>query len=158
LSMLIPRIPAMGINLYSQIGMILLLGLVTKNGILLVDFANQEVEKGKSPLEAMIAAGRVRFRLILMTAVSTIAGALPIALGFGAGAESRRPLGIATLGGMATSTFLTLFVIPVIYVLFSRLIDGFKRARWPGIRRSPFGNGRMSLPQEPSLGPSTRLP
>ncbi|MBP6343232.1 MAG: efflux transporter outer membrane subunit [Candidatus Omnitrophica bacterium] len=118
---IIPRIPSMGVNLFSQIGMILLFGLVTKNGILLVDFANQQVAKGKTPTEAMLAAGVIRLRPILMTACATIAGILPIAIGFGAGAESRRPLGVAAVGGMLTSTFLTLFVIPVVYVLFSKM-------------------------------------
>jgi len=117
----IPRIPAMGINLFSQIGLILLVGLVTKNGILLVDFANQQMAKGKDARAAMLAAGLIRLRPILMTATATIAGILPIAIGFGAGAESRRPLGVAAVGGMVTSTFLTLFVIPVVYVLFSRM-------------------------------------
>lgn len=144
LSMLIPRIPAMGINLYSQIGMILLLGLVTKNGILLVDFANQQVAAGKLPLEAMLIAGRVRLRPILMTAVSTIAGAVPIALGFGEGSESRRPLGVATLGGMALSTFLTLFVIPVVYVLLSDV-----QTRW---QRRPHASRRPSRLAQPASG------
>ena len=120
-SHILPRIPSMGVNLFSQIGMILLFGLVTKNGILLVDFANQQMAKGKSAEEAMQAAGVIRLRPILMTACATIAGILPIAIGFGAGAESRRPLGVAAVGGMLTSTFLTLFVIPVVYVLFSKL-------------------------------------
>ncbi|MDR4497246.1 MAG: efflux RND transporter permease subunit [Candidatus Scalindua sp.] len=117
----IPRIPAMGVNLFSQIGLILLIGIVTKNGILLVDFANQQMEKGKSASEAMMLAGKVRLRPILMTATSTIAGILPIAIGFGAGAESRRPLGVAAVGGLTTSTFLTLFVIPVVYILMNKL-------------------------------------
>ncbi|MBL8014147.1 MAG: efflux transporter outer membrane subunit, partial [Candidatus Omnitrophica bacterium] len=116
-----PRSPSMGVNLFSQIGMILLFGLVTKNGILLVDFANQQMAKGKTATEAMLAAGVIRLRPILMTACATIAGILPIAIGFGAGAESRRPLGVAAVGGMLTSTFLTLFVIPVVYVLFSKM-------------------------------------
>lgn len=120
-SHVVPRIPSMGINLFSQIGMILLFGLVTKNGILLVDFANQQMAKGKTATEAMLAAGVIRLRPILMTACATIAGILPIAIGFGAGAESRRPLGVAAVGGMLTSTFLTLFVIPIVYVLFSKL-------------------------------------
>ncbi len=114
-------IPGMNINLYSQIGMILLFGLVTKNGILLVDFANQQMAQGKSATEAMIAAGLIRLRPILMTATATVVGILPIAIGFGASGEARRPLGIAAVSGMLTSTFLTLFVIPVVYVFFSRL-------------------------------------
>lgn len=115
-----PRIPAMGLNLFSQIGIIMLIGIITKNGILLVDFANQEMNKGKGAARAMMSAGKLRFRPILMTAFSTIAGIMPIAIGFGAGAESRRPLGIAAVGGIALGTLLTLFVIPTIYVLINR--------------------------------------
>ena len=105
----------------------LLLGLVTKNSILLVEYANQQLAKGLDSHEAMIQAGRVRLRPILMTAFSTIAGILPIAIGFGAGAESRRPMGVAVVGGMLTSTFLTLFVIPVAYTLFSDFAAWVKR-------------------------------
>jgi len=118
---LYPPIPAMNFNLFSQIGLVLLVGLVTKNSILLVEYANQQRAKGLDSHEAMIQAGLVRLRPILMTAFSTIAGILPIAIGFGAGAESRRPMGVAVVGGMLTSTFLTLFVIPVVYTLFSDL-------------------------------------
>jgi multidrug efflux pump len=115
------KISSMGVNLYSQIGMILLFGLVTKNAILLVDFANQQIAKGKSAHEAMVAAGAIRLRPILMTACATIAGILPIAVGFGASGEARRPMGVAAVGGMMTATFLTLFVIPVVYVWLSNL-------------------------------------
>ncbi len=117
----ITPIPAMNINLFSQIGLILLIGLVTKNGILLVEFANQIREDGASAQEAMIRSGLVRLRPILMTAVSTVSGILPIAIGFGAGAESRRPMGVVVVGGMLTSTFLTLFVIPAVYTVVSDL-------------------------------------
>jgi multidrug efflux pump subunit AcrB len=129
LSAVVPRIPAMGINLFSQIGMILLLGLVTKNGILLVEFANQQMAKGLPALDAMVAAARIRLRPILMTATSTIAGILPIAIGFGAGAESRRPMGVAAVGGMVTSTLLTLFVIPTVYVWFSEVSQRWRSRR-----------------------------
>jgi len=118
---LYPPIPAMNVNLFSQIGLVLLVGLVTKNSILLVEFANQRRAAGVGARDAMIEAGVVRLRPILMTAFSTIAGILPIAIGFGAGAESRRPMGVAVVGGMLTSTFLTLFVIPVVYTLFNDL-------------------------------------
>lgn len=111
----------MNINLYSQIGMILLFGLVTKNGILLVEFANQKMAEGKSATDAILAAGLIRLRPILMTATATIVGILPIAIGFGASGEARRPLGVAAVFGMLTSTVLTLFVIPVVYVFFSKL-------------------------------------
>jgi multidrug efflux pump subunit AcrB len=117
----LPPVPAMNINLFSLIGLILLVGLVTKNSILLVEFANQRVAAGAKPDVAMLEAGHARLRPILMTAFSTIAGILPIAIGFGAGAESRRPLGVAVVGGMLSSTFLTLYVIPVIYSQLSAL-------------------------------------
>jgi multidrug efflux pump len=124
---LMPAIPSMNINLFSEIGLVLLLGLVTKNSILLVEFANQQREKGASAREAMFQAGVVRLRPILMTALCTIAGIMPIAIGFGAGAESRRPMGVAVVGGMITSTFLTLVIIPVIYTLFSDVTEFFVR-------------------------------
>jgi multidrug efflux pump subunit AcrB len=123
----LPVIPAMNLNLFSQIGLVLLVGLVTKNSILLVEFANQQRAKGVNAHDAMLQAGIVRLRPILMTAFSTIAGILPIAIGFGAGAESRRPMGVAVVGGMLTSTFLTLLVIPVVYTLFSDLAERFQR-------------------------------
>ena len=126
MSHLIPRIPAMDINLFSQIGLVLLVGLVTKNSILLVEFANQARARGASATDAMIQAGRVRLRPILMTSFTLILGIMPIAIGFGAGAESRRPMGVAIVGGIFTSTFLTLVVIPVIYTLFSDLAEKFK--------------------------------
>ncbi len=105
------------INLYSQIGMILLIGLVTKNSILLVEYANQLMKKGRTAVEAMMESGRIRLRPILMTSVATIMGAVPVALGLGAGSVSRRPLGYAIVGGVFFSTALTLFLIPVAYVL-----------------------------------------
>ena len=118
---LIPRIPSMNINIFSQVGLVLLVGLVTKNSILLVEFANQQMAKGATPKEAMRRAGLIRLRPILMTSLATIAGILPIAIGFGDAAESRRPLGVVAVGGMITSTILTLVVIPVIYTLFAEL-------------------------------------
>lgn len=121
LSGLIPRISSMNINIFSQVGLILLIGLVTKNSILLVEFANQQMARGADSRTAMQRAGAIRLRPILMTSLATIAGILPIAIGFGDAAESRRPLGVVAVGGMITSTLLTLFVIPVIYTLFSDL-------------------------------------
>jgi multidrug efflux pump len=105
------------INLYSQIGMILLIGLVTKNSILLVEYANQLKERGLTAVAAVREAGRIRLRPILMTSVATVMGALPIALGLGAGSSSRRPLGYAIVGGVLVSTLLTLILVPVVYVL-----------------------------------------
>ena len=108
------------LNVYSQIGMILLIGLVSKNSILLVTYANQLRLEGHDAIAAMREAGRIRLRPILMTSVATIFGALPIALGLGAGAGSRRPLGYSIIGGMLLSTLLTLFLVPAVFVLFER--------------------------------------
>jgi multidrug efflux pump len=109
------------LNLYSQIGMILLIGLVTKNSILLVEYVNQLKERGMSTVEAALEAGRIRLRPILMTSVATVMGATPIALGLGAGSISRRPLGYAIVGGVLFSTLLTLYVVPAVYVIFDGL-------------------------------------
>jgi multidrug efflux pump subunit AcrB len=107
------------LNLYSQIGMVLLIGLVTKNSILLVEYANRLMESGLEPVKAMLESGRIRLRPILMTAVATIMGAMPIALGFGAGSASRRPLGYAIVGGLLFSTALTLYLVPVVYTVLA---------------------------------------
>lgn len=117
----ITNLGGMTINLYSQVGFVLLVGLVTKNAILLVTFAMQRRQRGASAHDAIREAGPIRLRPILMTAFSTIIGMLPIAIGFGAGAEARRPLGIVIIGGMLTSTLLTLYVIPLVYVGLDRL-------------------------------------
>jgi multidrug efflux pump len=109
------------LNVYSQIGMILLIGLVTKNSILLVTYAKDLRERGHDAVAAMREAGRIRLRPILMTSVASIFGALPIALGLGAGAGSRRPLGYSIIGGLVVSTLLTLFLVPAVYVVFERL-------------------------------------
>jgi len=100
---------------------VMLVGLVTKNSILIVEFANQLREQGVELVEATWEASRTRFRPILMTALSTIVGILPIALGSGAGGEARAPLGIAVAGGMAFSTVLTFLVVPPTYVAIERL-------------------------------------
>ncbi len=107
------------INIFSQIGQIMLIGLVTKNGILIVEFANQIKAKGITPFEAAKQSAYLRFRPILMTSLSTILGILPIAMAIGAGSESRRSMGIAVIGGLVLATLLTLYVIPAIYSYFS---------------------------------------
>ena len=114
------------LNIYSQIGLIMLIGLVTKNSILIVEFANQLRSRGQSLSDAVIQASTIRLRPILMTSFSTIFGVLPIAIGFGAGAESRRPLGLAVVGGMLFSTFLTLVLVPVLYTVLARFTKGEK--------------------------------
>ena len=109
------------LNVYSQVGMILLIGLASKNSILLVTYANELRARGMAALEAMREAGRIRLRPILMTSVATTFGALPIALGLGAGAASRRPLGYAIIGGMVVSTLVTLYLVPAVFVVLERL-------------------------------------
>ncbi len=113
------------LNLYSQIGIILLVGLVTKNSILLVDYANQARARGIELLPAVLEAGRNRFRPILMTSVTSILGAVPLALTTGAGAESRRPIGAAIVGGLTFSTAFTLLVIPVVYLFVTYMAERF---------------------------------
>jgi multidrug efflux pump len=108
------------LNIFSQIGLVMLVGLVTKNAILIVEFANQLRNRGLSVTDAVTEAAVIRLRPILMTSLSTVFGILPIAIGFGAGAESRRPLGIAVVGGVLFSTFLTLVIVPVVYRALSR--------------------------------------
>jgi len=109
------------INLYSEIGMILLIGLVSKNSILLVEYTNQLKARGLDTVSAVLEAGRIRLRPILMTSVATIMGAVPVAWGVGAGSAARKPLGYAIVGGVFFSTALTLFVVPVAYILLDRL-------------------------------------
>lgn len=107
------------LNIFSQIGIIMLIGLVTKNGILIVEFANQLKEKGLPTYQAIFEASKARFRPIIMTSLATALGALPIALALGAGAKSRMAMGIVVVGGVLLSLILTLFVIPAIYSFFS---------------------------------------
>lgn len=107
-------------NIFSEIGIIMLIGLVTKNGILIVEFANQRKAAGIEKTEAVISAAISRLRPILMTSLSTILGILPIALALGAGSESRVSMGIAVVGGLIFSTFLTLFIVPAMYSYLSR--------------------------------------
>ncbi|HMG89538.1 MAG TPA: efflux RND transporter permease subunit [Chryseolinea sp.] len=107
-------------NIFSQIGMIMLIGLVTKNGILIVEFANQKREEGLSRIDAVVEASRLRLRPILMTSLTMALGSLPLALSIGAASTSRQPLGIVIVGGVMFSLILTLFVIPAMYTFLSR--------------------------------------
>jgi multidrug efflux pump len=108
------------INVFSQIGAILLIGLSAKNGVLIVEFANQLRDRGMEFQDAVIEAASIRLRPILMTSAATSIGALPLLLGSGAGAESRLPIGIVVVFGVAISAVLTLFIVPSLYVLFAR--------------------------------------
>jgi len=132
------------LNVMTMIGIIMLMGLVTKNGILLVDFTNQQREAGMDRRTALLASGRIRLRPIVMTTVAMIFGMLPLSLAIGAGAETRAPMARAVIGGLITSTLLTLFVVPVVYTLLD------DAAVWLTSRR------RVVRPSE--LGPSHRLP
>ena len=116
-------------NLYSQIGMILLIGLVCKNSILLVEYTNQLREKGLDTVAAVLEAGRIRLRPILMTSVATIMGAVPVAWGAAVGSASRKPLGYAIVGGVFFSTALTLFVVPVAYVVLESMVGSLQARR-----------------------------
>ncbi len=108
------------LNVFSEIGIIMLIGIVTKNGILIVEFANQRKEAGQSKIQAVLEASISRFRPILMTSLATIFGILPIALSIGSSGGSRQSLGIAVVGGLIFSGLLTLFVVPAVYAIFSR--------------------------------------
>jgi HAE1 family hydrophobic/amphiphilic exporter-1 len=133
------------LNIFSMIGIVFLMGLVTKNAILLVDFANHGQKRGLSRIEALIAAGQVRLRPILMTTAAMTFGMLPLALGLGEGAEQQAPMGRAIIGGVITSTLLTLVVVPVIYSYLDAL-----EARWLGRGRHAPRGGATALTTQPA--------
>jgi HAE1 family hydrophobic/amphiphilic exporter-1 len=118
----------------AMIGVVMLMGLVTKNAILLVDLTNQYVREGLSTRDAILKAGPVRLRPILMTTIAMILGMLPSAMGRGEGSEFRSPISIATIGGLITSTLLTLIVVPVAYLLLARTLERVKAWRASGVR------------------------
>jgi HAE1 family hydrophobic/amphiphilic exporter-1 len=124
------------LNLYAFVGIIMLVGIVKKNAIMMIDFALEVERGGQRAEEAIYHGALVRFRPIMMTTMAALMGTLPIALGFGAGAESRRPLGLAVVGGLLFSQTLTLFVTPVFFVYLERAKELgwggiFRRLRWP---------------------------
>jgi HAE1 family hydrophobic/amphiphilic exporter-1 len=140
----------MDLSIYAFVGIIMLVGLVKKNGIMMVDFAIEaERNEGKSPTEAIFEACLVRFRPIMMTTMAALMGTLPIALGFGAGSESRRPLGLAVVGGLVFSQTLTLYVTPVFYVVMDELQQRLNRRR-----RRPGAAPRRELEPVPAKEPA----
>jgi HAE1 family hydrophobic/amphiphilic exporter-1 len=122
-----------------MIGVILLMGIVAKNAILLIDFAKWSEERGMPRREAIIQAGRVRLRPILMTTFALIAGMVPVALGIGEGADFRAPLGVAVIGGVVTSTLLTLLVIPTVYEILADWRDALA-SRFAFLAEAPAPN------------------
>jgi HAE1 family hydrophobic/amphiphilic exporter-1 len=140
----------MDLSIYAFVGIIMLVGLVKKNGIMMVDFAIEaERNEGKSPTEAIFEACLVRFRPIMMTTMAALMGTLPIALGFGAGSESRRPLGLAVVGGLVFSQTLTLYVTPVFYVVMDEVQQRLNRRR-----RRPGAAPRRELEPVPAKEPA----
>jgi len=138
------------LNVMTMIGIIMLMGLVTKNGILLVDFANQQREAGLDRRDALLMSGRIRLRPIVMTTVAMIFGMLPLALAIGAGAEQRAPMARAVIGGLITSTLLTLFVVPVVYTLLDDATAWMRRSRRP--RRIVDGELPRGVPEPAGAG------
>jgi multidrug efflux pump len=130
------------LNIYSQIGLIVLVALASKNGILIVEFANQLRDEGRSALEAIQESAALRLRPILMTSIATVAGALPLALSGGAGGEARSVIGVVIVFGVLSSTALTLFVVPVFYMLLARF-TGSPEARTKAIEDYERLEGRV---------------
>jgi multidrug efflux pump len=124
------------LNVYSQIGLVTLVGLITKHGILIVEFANQLQEKGRTVRDAVVESAVLRLRPILMTTGAMALGAVPLALAHGAGAESRRPIGWVIVGGILLGTVLTLFVVPTVYSLIARRHRPHEEAAAPAARPS----------------------
>jgi len=117
------------LSIMSFMGVITMVGVVVSNGILLVDYANQQQDRGLALRDAVLRAGRIRLRPILMTALATILGMIPMAVGLGEGAETNMPLARAVIGGLTVSTGLTLLLIPTLYVTFEEWLPRRKRAQ-----------------------------
>jgi len=135
----------MELSVYAFVGVIMLVGLVKKNGIMMIDFALEaQRSEGKSAHDAILQACTIRFRPIMMTTMAALMGTLPIALGVGVGSESRRPLGIAVVGGLAFSQFITLYVTPVIYTYLDALQQRLGRT---ALGRAAAGGSGQPVPE-----------
>jgi HAE1 family hydrophobic/amphiphilic exporter-1 len=133
------------LNVYAFVGLVMLIGIVKKNAIMMIDFALEaQRDHGKAPAEAIFEGSLMRFRPIMMTTMAALLGTLPIALGFGAGAESRRPLGLSVVGGLLVSQLLTLYITPVVYVYMEafkeKVSHFFKRHPHPPVAEAPTGD------------------
>jgi HAE1 family hydrophobic/amphiphilic exporter-1 len=141
------------LSIYAMVGMIMLIGLVKKNGIMMVDFALEVMRSGKTPAQAIHEACLIRFRPIMMTTMAALMAGIPIALGYGAGGESRQPLGLAVVGGLLFSQSLTLYVTPVVFVCFEWLFGKRKRSV------EPEEDGDLeTLPEEAGIETPPPLP
>jgi HAE1 family hydrophobic/amphiphilic exporter-1 len=118
--------PSFANDVYTQIGLVMLIGMASKNAILIVEFANQLRERGLSITKAVIEASQQRLRPILMTAFSTIIGIFPLVIATGAGASARQSIGTAVMGGMCVATFLSLFIVPILYIVIKNIEERMK--------------------------------
>jgi HAE1 family hydrophobic/amphiphilic exporter-1 len=145
-------------SLYAFVGMFMLMGIVKKNGIMIVDFARQRVEAGEAAEQAIHDASMDRFRPILMTTLAAVFGAIPIAVGYGADGSSRRPLGLVVVGGLIVSQFITLYITPVIYLYLEQFQENvldrtsFFRSRRSRERGGDSPHVQESLPSDLSMG------
>jgi HAE1 family hydrophobic/amphiphilic exporter-1 len=130
------------LSLYAFVGLIMLIGIVKKNAIMQIDFALEaERKEGKPPAEAIYEGCLIRFRPIMMTTMAALLGSIPIALGYGAGGESRRPLGLAVAGGLAFSQLMTLYLTPVVYTYMAGIVEWWRRGRAHAVPEPLMGTG-----------------
>ena len=125
----------MSLNIFTLLGIIMLIGLVAKNAIMIVDFANHRKEEGEDTVTALIQANHARFRPILMTTIAMVAGMIPLAIASGAGAEINNALAIVIIGGLISSLFLTLIIVPLVYLIFDNISKRFSKGTKPDYDR-----------------------